>query len=96
MMLSGNWFVQACSGGALAQARRLCKGLVDRAAVDARVVRLALIGLLLREQLGLLLMVSDHGRNPAMEESPYAGDQEEGLPQDGRGRRELERRRSPH
>ena len=69
-----NDLVRRGSGGA-PELRRLGQHLIDRAAVDARPVQLPLIELLLREQHGLLLMVGDRGRDPAIDESLQAHQQ---------------------
>jgi hypothetical protein len=86
--------VRFCSG-APARLRSGFEDLVDRTAVNAHPVRLAVIEPLLRKQHDSLLMLRDRRRDLAIEKSLQARDEEKDLPSEGRSRG-LERRRNIH
>jgi hypothetical protein len=86
--------VRFCSG-APARLRSGFEDLVDRTAVNAHPVRLAVIEPLLRKQHDTLLMLRDRRRDLAIEKSLQARDEEKDLPSEGRSRG-LERRRNIH
>src|SRR5882672_2018589 len=60
----------------LAKLRRLFEGFIDRAAVDARVIQLAMDKLAPRQQGGLPFAIGDGRDNPAVEKSPQTRDWE--------------------
>src|SRR5712671_1672436 len=62
----------------LAELRCCFEGCIERTAVDARVIQIAIIRLAQREQGGLLFAIGDGRGNPAVEKAPQARDQEEG------------------